>query len=91
MLDRVTREELRAFDDRPLVQTLEFLRPNMLRSRGVTPRLAMDGLLLMDIQPLHTLATRDVEQVVWLDGPSATMRYGSRAGGPVLDVTTRRR
>ena len=88
--DAVYRDELQRYDGGNLADALAALRPNMLRGRGRAPSLAIDGMLLMDTRPLYTTPTSDVLMVRIIRGPEATILFGSRAGGDVLMVTTRR-
>jgi hypothetical protein len=60
----VTSEELaRRGQEGTLMDALERLRPSMLRSRGTTPRVSVDGSPPADLSLLRTITSSTVREV----------------------------
>ena len=67
------------------------LNPDLLRHRGRVVSVAIDGVLTGTVETLRYLAPGTVHEIRLIEGPDATMLFGSRHTGSVLMVTTRRR
>jgi hypothetical protein len=97
--DVLTRAELAQFDHNDITDTIRRLRPRWLRStrgtesftqegrRGV--RVYLDGVPV-DGSALRGLATRNVNEVRFLDKRRATTQFGTDHGEGALLITTRR-
>jgi hypothetical protein len=97
--DVLTRAELAQYDHNDITETIRRLRPRWLRStrgtesftqegrRGV--RVYLDGVPV-DGSALRGLATRNVDEVRFLDKRQATTRFGADHGEGALLITSRR-
>jgi hypothetical protein len=73
-----------------LYEAIESLRPNFIRSRGSLASVALDGSLVGQADLLRFMDARTVQEVRIINASEAFFRFGGRASGPVLLVTTRR-
>jgi len=94
----ITREEIGDRGSLDLYTLVEQLRPNWLRTRGVTSmsaaggvRVAVDGTLQSGgVEVLRSFRGAQVREVRYLSGQDATTRYGLDVGAGVIVVTTER-
>jgi|SoiMethySBSTD1v2_1073268.scaffolds.fasta_scaffold313986_1 hypothetical protein len=86
----VTTGDLERFADLPLDMALMRLRPELLRFRGTTPLVYINGRPALEGE-LHSLSAGVVGSVQLLSPGEATFEYGSLYGtGAILDVKLRR-
>ncbi len=94
---RVTGEELMATHATTLYDAIQQIRPEFLRSRGISsiqnpqagvPRVFVDNVEMGDIQFLKTLNPGDVAEVQRLSAEQATTRWGTGFVGGALLVFT---
>lgn len=79
-------------------EVVQRLRPNWLRMRATTVpgggepleiSVYVDNVRFGGVEALRGMSTESVERMQWIDGPSATQRWGTgNAAGAIL-VTTR--
>jgi hypothetical protein len=82
--------DLERFADLPLDMALLRLRPELLRFRGTTPLVYINGRPALEGE-LHSLTAGVVGSVQLLSPGEATFEYGSLYGtGAILDVKLRR-
>ena len=93
----ITAEELAAAAERNVFDAVQRLRPNWLRPRGTETALGsvpvvvyVDGMRRGGVDALSSLRLDEVTELRFLDGPDATLRYGTNVGGGVIEVITRR-
>jgi len=90
----LTREELAAEPRGTLLQVVERLRPNWLRSRNLAgsnnlPRVHVDGSPQGSVEMLRSIQVQDVRRLEFMSGPDATTRYGTGYVGGVILVSIR--
>ena len=74
-----------------LWDAVESLTPNFIYSRGEMAGVAVDGVLIGSAERMRHMDPSTVMEVRKITGPDAFLRFGSRAPGTVLLLTTRRR
>jgi hypothetical protein len=74
-----------------LWDAVESLSPNFIYSRGEMAGVAVDGVLIGSAERMRHMDPSTVMEVRKITGPDAFLRFGSRAPGTVLLLTTRRR
>ncbi len=94
---RVTEEELMATHASTVYDALQQIRPEFLRSRGISsiqspqadiPRVFVDNVEMGDVQFLKTLNPGDVAEIQRLSAEQATTRWGTGYVGGALLVFT---
>ncbi len=94
---RVTEEELMATHATTLYDALQQIRPEFLRTRGISsiqnpkadiPRVFVDNVEMGDVEFLKTLNIADVAEVQHLSAEQATTRWGTGYVGGALLVLT---
>lgn len=74
-------------------EVVRSLRPQWLSKRAATaqdPEIAvyMDGTQMGNVQDLHDVSSEDLQEIRYLDGTSASMRFGTDHGyGAILLIT----
>lgn len=83
----------RAHGARDLLDAIARLRPQFLRgwrsSDRSPPAVYVNGVPAPGIEVLREIRLEEVQLVRLLEASEATLRYGSLAGGSILEVTTR--
>ena len=74
-----------------LFDAIESLTPNFIWSRGEMAGVAVDGILIGSADRMRHMDHSTVVEVRKITGPDVFLRFGSRAPGTVLLLTTRRR
>jgi len=81
-------------------EVVQQLRPNWLRRRGPTSRRSpgsgnvtvyVDGVQFGDASVLRSIPTGDMVGMAYFSAADATVKFGGRQGGAVIEVYTRRR
>ncbi len=94
---RLTAEELMGTHATTLWDAIQQLRPEYLRTRGVSsirnpgadiPRVFVDNLEMGDVQFLKSMHTGDVAEVQRLSAEQATTRWGTGYVGGALLIFT---
>lgn len=92
----ITTEEMRATGFADVFRVVEALRPQWLRTRGVTTlagresvKVYLDDLLLGGPDQLQQITTRSISSIRYLDGNEATQRWGLDHGHGAILVLTR--
>jgi len=92
----------RARDATNALQIIELLRPEMLRSRGVSspaptakpdesfPRVYVDDIAFGNINTLSNLSTLSIKEIRFINAQNATTRWGTGHTGGVILVTTKK-
>ena len=95
--DVITREELMTQERGSAYDAVARLRPRWLQSRGVgsvtsptrdTPRVYVDGQLYGDVNSLHQIDMRDIQQLRYMSASDATTRYGTNHTAGAIIITT---
>lgn len=92
----ITTDELRAAGFADAFRVVEALRPQWLRTRGVTTltgretvKVYLDDLLLGGPEHLQQITTTSISSIRYLDGNEATQRWGLDHGHGAILVLTR--
>ena len=81
-------------------EVVQRLRPNWLRRRGPTSRRSpgsgdvtvyVDGVQYGDVSTLRSMPVGDMVGMAYFSAADATVKFGGRQGGAVIEVYTRRR
>jgi hypothetical protein len=93
----ITEEEIRAAGYSDAFRLVQSLRPQWLRSRGVTSlsqretiKVYLDGSLLGGPEQLQQITASSISSVRFLDAIEATQRWGLDHGQGAIVVSTRR-
>jgi hypothetical protein len=88
----LTQRELSRYEGASdLYSAIRTLNPNLLFHRGSVVSVALDGVLVGTTEYLRSLPSSSVREVRLIEGPDATMLFGTRHTGAVLLVSTRTR
>ena len=85
-----TAEELSTCDGLSLYDCLQSTRPALIRSRGESVTVFVDGVLWGPATSLRQLRAADVMQARLLTDQGPVSAHAVRAGGVALEVTLRR-
>lgn len=94
--NRIGSDELQAADQTDLLSLVQAHRPAWLRQRGKSSmrsaeyvKVYQDGIRLGGPGALRQIATRSVSEIRYLDGMTATQRFGTDHGNGAILVSTR--
>ena len=92
----ITYEQLQRMPEATALQTIQRLKPIWFRSRGTGSfgsseelTVVVDGSVRGGVSVLESYQANDLELIRYLDPRMASMRYGTRARGPVIELETR--
>ncbi len=92
----ITVEEIQENAARNAYDLIRNIRPGWLRPRarvtlsGATPvAVYLDGVRTGGPEALYEVQTQQISAANFLDGPSATQRFGTDHGGGAILITTR--
>lgn len=95
----ITAEEIAEINVSTAYEVVRQLRPEYLRSRGVTsirdssaeqPVVYVSGMRLGGLDQLNAIPATDVESIRYINATDATTRWGTNHTGGVIDVAVRR-
>lgn len=102
--DLIERQEIVTANVATAYEAIQQLRPMMLNVRGRSvvaresdasgdlssrgPVVYLDGVRHGDIDSLRGIAANDIHEIRFIDGSTATMRWGTGHGGGVIHVRT---
>lgn len=95
----ITAEEIAEINVSTAYEVVRQLRPEYLRSRGVTsirdssaeqPVVYVSGMRLGGLDQLNAIPATDVESIRYISATDATTRWGTNHTGGVIDVAVRR-
>ena len=89
-LSVATAEDLSRCDGLSLYECLQSTRPTLIRSRGESVTVFVDGVLWGPATSLRQLRAADVMQARLLTDQETVTAHAVRAGGVALEVTLRR-
>lgn len=97
--DVLTRAEIQASRAPNVLELLQQLRPQFLRSRGALsiqdptagqPVVYLNNVHYGDIDSLRTISSGDVDEIRFISAADATTRWGTGHAGGVIQVLARR-
>jgi outer membrane cobalamin receptor len=64
--------------------------PSFRDREGATPTIYLDGVRIRDSRTLGSISVTDLDSMEYLDGPTATIRYGTgHVGGAIVIKTVK--
>lgn len=94
--DLITYEQLQRMPEATALQAIQRMRPIWMRTRGTQSfgrsqslTVVVDGSVRGGVSVLESYQAGDLNQIRYLDQRMASMRYGTRASGPVIELDTR--
>lgn len=96
---RLSYEELQALPPTNAYEAVRQLRPAWLRSRAgtlrtatgrVPPQVFLDGRPFGALVALYDFGTKTIQEIQFISGTDATIRYGTGYPGGIINVVSRR-
>jgi hypothetical protein len=93
--DRIAASELSDIPAINAYDAVHQLRPQWLRSRGVSslresqvqlPAVYVDNMRFGDLAALQNIPIAEISEIIYISGPDATTRWGTGVSGGVIQV-----
>lgn len=97
--DLITESELAEVDAVDAYNAVRQLRPMWLRSRGAAslrggeatlPTVYVDNMRFGELASLQNISLDDIAEIRYINGPDATIRWGTGVVGGVIEVIRKR-
>lgn len=96
----ITEDEIQKSSARTAYELVQTLRPEYLRSRGVTstsdnaregglPLVYMDGVQYGTLESLTNIAPGTIREIRYMNGRDATTRFGTGVANGVIEIITK--